>query len=330
MPPIFFDVVALLPFAVAIQTAQATEPFAPIGAKPVSATAASTASNLAGSAGNTGASSSPPYVAPFQLRNVMSRTGVRLDTTAAPYDAGGADALTTVLLLGAQVRLADAVSLQARWGVDDNRVGTGQRNRAGILNPSLGALFAVPVGPNFRFAVSAALSLPLATGGGENPDPDALFLQRQGALARSAMDNASFAVNDLGVPTGMSLAYIRSGFTAQADFTIIASGRVKGPKSLTDSTKLNSTYGLMLGYFVVPELSLGIELRYQYYLTITEAILRDPSARDNLTLGTGARLHIDLSATTRMRPGLCYAIGLHGPVREAAMHMVQFDIPISF
>jgi hypothetical protein len=272
-----------------------------------------------------------PYASPFQLRNVMPRTGVRVDATLAPYTYRGADALETVVFLSGQVRVADKFSLQARWGVDDNRVTGGQNNRTGILNPSVGALFGTPIGSVFRFAVSTAISLPLATGGGRNPDPDAVLLQRQGALARSSMDNASFAVNDLGFPTGVSLAYIQHGFTAQVDFTIIASGRVKGETSVTDSTKMNSTYGLFFGYFVLPELlSLGLELRYQYYLTPTEAVLRDPNARANLTLATGARLNFELSGSTRIRPGLCFGTGLLGPVYAESVRMVQLDIPVSF
>jgi hypothetical protein len=250
-----------------------------------------------------------------------------VDTLVAPYRYAGEGALETVVLLSGQIRVRQHFFLQARWGFDDNRVGTGVRNRTGFINPSLGLILAFPVGPLFRFAAATAIGLPLATGGGDNTDPDSLLLQRQGALARSAMDNNAFAPNDLGVPTGLSLAFVHRGLTAQVDGTIIASGRVKGAG---DAAKVNSTFGFFLGYFVIPEISLGAELRYQYYLLPPSLVDQDPSARDNLTVGAGGRLDIELSDAARMRPGICLSTGVAGYVEQQSFRMVQFDVPLSF
>jgi hypothetical protein len=52
--------------------------------------------------------------------------------------------------------------------------------------------------------------------------------------------------------------------------------------------------------------------------------------RDNLTAGVGGRLEIELSDTTRLRPGLCVSTGLIGYVEQQSFRMVQFDVPISF
>ena len=267
---------------------------------------------------------------PFQLRSVSPRNGIRMDTIVAPYRYADMSALETVVFLSVQVRLQQHFFLQARWGFDDNRVGTGDRNRTGFVNPSLGATLAFPVGPVIRFAASTAVGLPIATGGGNGSDADGVFLQRQGALARSAMDNNSFAANDLGFPTGLSLALVHRGFTAQVDGTVIPSGRVKGTGSDGDGAKVNSTFGLFVGYFVIPEISLGAELRYQYYLLPPSLVDRDPSARDNLTVGAGGRLEIELSDSARVRPGVCLSTGVLGYVEQQSFRMVQFDLPVSF
>jgi hypothetical protein len=269
-------------------------------------------------------------VLPFQLRSVSPRSGARIDTIVAPYRYADMSALETVVFLSGQLRLQQHFFLTARWGFDDNRVGNGDRNRTGIVNPAIGVTLAFPIGPAFRFAAATAISLPLATGGGSGSDVDGIFLQRQGALARSAMDNAAFAFNDLGFPTGLSLAFVQRGFTAQLDGTIIASGRVKGPGTEGDAAKVNSTLGVFLGYFVIPEVSLGVELRYQYYLLPTALVDQDPSARDNLTVGAGGRIEIEVSDSTRLRPGICLSTGLSGYVEQQSFHMIQFDVPISF
>jgi hypothetical protein len=269
-----------------------------------------------------------PYVMPFQMRSASPRTGLRVDTLVAPYRYGADSALETVVFMSGQVRVQQHFFVQARWGFDDNRIGRGERNRTGFVNPSLGLIVAFPVGSLFRFAASTAIGFPLATGGGNEPDADGLLLQRQAALARSAMDNNAFAANDLGVPTGLSLAFVKRGLTAQVDGTIIASGRVKGTGG--DGAKVNSTFGFFLGYLLVPEISIGAELRYQYYLLPPSLVDLDPSARDNLTAGGGGRIELELSDSVRMRPGICVSTGLAGYVEQQSFRMLQFDVPISF
>ena len=255
---------------------------------------------------------------------------MRIATVVAPYRYADRGALETVVFLSGQIRLHRLFFLQARGGFDNNRTGNGERNRSGFVNPSLGFALALPLGAAFRFAASTSMGLPLATGGGDGTDADGVFLQRQGALARSAMDNNSFAANDLGFPTGLSLAFVRHGITAQIDGTIIPSGRVRGTGSENDAAKVNSTFGFFLGYLVIPEISFGFELRYQYYLLPPSIVLQDPSARDNLTAGIGGRIEIELSDSTRVRPGICVSTGLTGYVEQQSFRMVEIDLPISF
>jgi hypothetical protein len=270
------------------------------------------------------------YTSPFQLRSVIPGNGVKVDSTVAPYRLDGVDGWVTVVLLSGQVRLVESLALQARWGFDDNNVSRGGGSRFGILNPTLGVLFGVPIGQNFRFAASTVVGYPVATGGGNTPDPHDVVLQRQGMLARSAFDNTSFALNDVGFPTGLSLAYTFCGLTAQVDASVIPTVRVKGARAQRDPSKVNSTYGFFLAYRLVPAVSVGAEVRYQRYLSTPSAVRQDPSARDNLTVGGGFRLDLPLSDSNRVRPGLCYSRGLRGPVEQQSYQMVQLDLPVSF
>ena len=272
----------------------------------------------------------PRYSLPFQLRSAAPKTGVRLDTIVAPYEFEGSHALEAVVLASTQIRLLEHLFVTARWGFDDNRIGNGARNRTGITNPSFGVSVPVALGPMFRFAASTSIAIPISTGGGENPDPDAVLLQRQAALARAAMENGTFLLNEVAVPTGLSLAFITGGFTAQIDWTVISSGRVKGPANGHDGARINTTMGAFLGYYVIPELSLGTEFRYQYFIIAPAAVSNGMQSRENMSAGLGARLDLELSDTMRARPGICYSVGLAGQLAEQSFKMVQFDIPIVF
>jgi hypothetical protein len=273
-------------------------------------------------------SSPAPYTSPFQLRGVIPGNGVRVDSTVAPYRLDGNDGWMTVVFVSGQVRLLESLALGARWGFDDNNLAG--HGRTGILNPTLGMLWGVPLGRDFRVAASVNAGIPVATGGGDTPHRDDLLLQREGILARSAFDNTSFAINDVGIPLGLSLAYVARGLTAQADATVIFSFRVKGARAQRDASRVNSTYGLFLAYQVAEVISFGAELRYQRYLSTPTAVAENPSARDNLTAGGGLRLNLELSDTVRARPGLCYSRGLRGPVEQQSFQMVQLDLPLSF
>jgi hypothetical protein len=271
----------------------------------------------------------PPYVPPFQLRGVVPKSGVRLDTILGLYSTPTGNAQVTVMLASAQWRVAEPLALQVRWGIDTNQTGN-DNSRMGIVNPTLGALLGVPIGRDFRFAMSIAVGAPLATGGGDAPDPNHVALQREAALARSAMDNVSFAVNDIGFPSGLSFAFIRGGVTAQLDATVIPSIRVTGASAQPDDSKVNSTFGFFLGYLFVREVSIGGELRYQRFLTTPVAVERDPSARDNLTMAIGPRFHFEMADAIWVRPGVSYGRGLRGPSEQQSFQMVQLDVPFSF
>jgi hypothetical protein len=271
----------------------------------------------------------PPYTSPFQLRSIIPKSGVRVDSILGLYQTPTSNAQLTVVLVSAQLKLAEPFALQARWGIDSNQTGN-DNTRTGILNPTIGGLLGVPIGRDFRFAMSITIGAPLATGGGNAPDPNEVAMQKQAILARSAMDNTSFAINDVGFPSGLSLAFVKKGVTAQVDATVIPSVRVKGAAAQSDDSKVNSTYGLFLGYLFAREVSIGAELRYQRYLTTPAAVAKDPSSRDNLTAAIGPRFHFEIANGTWVRPGLSYGRGLRGPTQQQSFQMVQLDVPFSF
>src|SRR4029079_14268332 len=68
---------------------------------------------------------------------------------------------------------------------------------AAITNPVVGATYALALPPSFRLAFFLGLTIPIGMGGGDSADPATLAAVKAGAPARSAMDNAMFAVNDM-------------------------------------------------------------------------------------------------------------------------------------
>lgn len=102
------------------------------------------------------------------------------------------------------------------------------------------------------------------------------------------------------------------------------------PPPNPDSHKLILTSGLHGGYFLLPELSLGVDLRYQRWLSTPVAVTKDGNARETVTLAIGPRGHFELGKGTWFRPGLAYARGLDQPMSGQSYNIVQLDLPISF
>jgi hypothetical protein len=89
---------------------------------------------------------------------------------------------------------------------------------------------------------------------------------------------------------------------------------------------------LHLGYFFIPALSAGAELRYQRWLSTPLAIKADTTGklRDTLTMAVGLRAHFKLSDTVSLHPGIAYARGLDDPLAAAQYNIVQLDVPVQF
>jgi hypothetical protein len=262
---------------------------------------------------------------------------IRLDTTVAPFTdpKTGDGQVETISFLSASARLSPSFGLTTRAGIVRNdhaaSAGGGRESTTGFTNVSVGGLYAKKLGQYFRFASNVGVSIPVAMGGGDNPSAAASSMMKAATYARGSMDNGFFNGNDLGFPFGADLAYTRRGFTAQVEVSVIPNVRVRGEQKQADSSKVNSTSGLAVGYFVVPRrLSLGVEAHYQRFLSTPDAVAKDESLRANLTASGGVRTYFNITETVKFRPGLAYCAGVVGPSADRGYRMVQADMAVQF
>jgi hypothetical protein len=282
-----------------------------------------------------------PYSLPFQLRPAQAVSVVRTDTSFGFYDdpvseAAGTTVASTLL---ASYKVTDNISPLVRVGMVSNDP-SNTDNAAGFLNPVLGVTYGIPLSPEFRMALFFGTALPLGSGGGDTPDPANVASNAAGIRARSAMDNAMFAVNDLVLFPGVGVAWVANGFTVQVEATVLQLIRVRGENAVTpagaplnpDSSRTNLTAGIHAGYFFFPELSGALELRHQRWLSTPTAVENDPTGtvRDTTTIALGPRLHFKVGEKTWIRPALAFAFGLDDPLQRWEERSVQLDIPIIF
>lgn len=280
----------------------------------------------------------PPYSLPWQLRPAAVANVVRSDTAIAMYepevaDSGGTTIASTLL---ASYKVTPDIAPMLRLGIVSNSPpevgGVTPDSGFGFLNPILGGTWAFALSPNMKLALFLGLSVPIGSGGGNDPDPEnRAAMLKYGIPARSAMDNAMFAMNYFTVFPGVDFAFVHSGFTAQAEVTFLQLLRVRGDDQDTDSSRTNLTMGLHLGYFIIPMLSVGADLRYQRWLA-SKTFLDDDNDKndDTASFAIGPRFHFKLSDTMWIRPGLAYARGIDNPMRENGYNILQVDVPVSF
>jgi hypothetical protein len=195
----------------------------------------------------------------------------------------------------------------------------------------VGLTYGQKLATNFRFAAMAASGLPIGMGGDKKRAMDEVASATfRGVAARSAMDNAMFAVNYFSLIAGADLAYVANRLTVQAEVTLLQLLRVHNPAIDGDTKRTNFTTGLHLGYFLLPGLSLGGELRYQRWLSTPAAVTATPAARDTVTFAVGPRFHFKVSNTTWLRPGISYSRATDAPLSDASYNIVQIDVPMSF
>jgi hypothetical protein len=167
-------------------------------------------------------------------------------------------------------------------------------------------------------------------GGGDSPDrSEAAALNPAGIYARSAMDNAMFAVNYLTVFPGVGFAYVANGLTLQVEATVLQLTKTRGPDTLQDSNT-NFTTGFHAGYFIIPQLSFGAEIRHQRWFSTPTPVKTNDNLRDTTTVAFGPRVHVKLGETTWFRPGVALALPLDKPMTDAEYKIVQLDLPIAF
>ena len=149
-------------------------------------------------------------------------------------------------------------------------------------------------------------AVPLGMGGGNMPDPGATRRTGAGIRARSAMDNAMFAVNYFTPLLGGGVAYVDHKLTVQLEATVLQLFRVRGADataSSTDSARTNSTAGIHVGYFVIPQLSFGAELVTSAGSAPTDASSTWPrsdipdASKDTMSVAIGPRGQLRRSGT---------------------------------
>jgi hypothetical protein len=202
-----------------------------------------------------------------------------------------------------------------------------------IVNPLLGATYALSLGSGFRASAFLGVTIPVGMGGGNTPDAGPLDARKVGPNVRAAMDNALFAVDDISFIPGLDLAYVAHGFTAQVEATLFQLERVRGAANQPEAHKTNFTSGLHAGYFIVPWLSLGAELRYQYWIDGPIAVENHTAGTsvDMLSFAAGPRLHFKVAPNIWIRPGVAYSRGFDHPLTSPGNYnIVQLDVPVVF
>jgi hypothetical protein len=296
----------------------------------------------------------PPYSLPWQLRPVVAATVFRSDTAVAFYKNPTTEksGFTVASMLLGSYKVTENFAPMVRLGLVGNSPPEGSntggmtpkpiKGKTNFLNPVLGATYALKPAKPLRLAFFLGVTIPVGGGGGDTPDPSAAAANAAGIRARSAMDNAMFSPNDFTIFPGVGFAYVAGGFTAQVEGTLLQLMRVKGKDNpATDASKTNLTMGLHLGYFVLPMLSFGGEIRHQRFLSTPKAVEADDNPantpalepqglRDTTTFAIGPRGHFKFTNSIWFRPGVAFAMGLDNPLKDAKYKIVQLDLPFSF
>jgi hypothetical protein len=338
----FITVAALARSAYAEEPAPPPPPPAAIPAAPEAAApapAATAVANASVAPAAAPATPPPPYSLPWQLRPVAAVNVVRSDTAVAFYDNGmGATGSTVATMLLASYKVTPSLAPMVRLGLSQNDAPAAGVDGTSFINPIVGATYGAKVGA-MRWAAFLGATVPIGQGAGNMPDAGAATANLAGIRARSAMDNAMFAVNYFTAIAGGGVAYVDHKLTVQLEATLLQLFRVRGDmaSSATDSAKTNSTAGLHAGYFIIPMLSVGGEFRYQRWLshptqlnTMGAKVDIPGIAMDTMTVAVGPRLHFQVSKGLFLRPGLAYARGLDKPLTDASYNMVQVDVPFYF
>ncbi len=274
----------------------------------------------------------PPYSLPWLLRPATTATVVRLDTTVAFHEdaTSGASGHTLVESLIASRKVSARLAPLFRLSWVRLSLPDGSREPSGraFSNPLAGLSYVRPLAGPWRLSLFGATTVPIGQGGGDAPDPGAAAAIARGIPARSAMDNALFAVNYWTVIGGVGAARVTRVATLQAEATVLQLVRVRGA-STQDGSRTNLTLGLHAGHFLTPRVSLGGELRLQRWMTDAAPVRANPQARETVTAAFGPRFHFKWGKRW-VRPGLSYTQALDHPLDTQHYRMLQIDVPVVF
>jgi hypothetical protein len=262
---------------------------------------------------------------------------IRLDTSIAFYNRSDTEGYTVALMPIFGYKFTPNFMGMVRWGLIGNSPPDANVTGAvSVTNPMLAGIYGLPLPKGFRIAFFLGVTVPIGTGGYGDPktgagDPNVTAATQAGLLARSAMDNVLFAVNDVSVVPGLDLAYVGHRLTVQIELTLLQLMRVKNEGTQPDQFRTNSTLGLHVGYYATSWLSLAAELRYQRWLSTPAAVANDPTGvlRENLSLAAGPRFHVQTQRGW-FHPSVAYAVGLNGVMARDSYHLLLIDLPYTF
>lgn len=264
------------------------------------------------------------YSLPMLMRPAAAPTLVRLDATIAYQDK----VTTTVPVLTAAYTLIPNFSIFGRAAMVQQSFDNGPAPTV-LANPFAFVQYVPSFGP-LKLALFGGTSLPVGGGGGDNPNKTNRATVGAGIYARQGMDNAMFAVNYMTPAVGVGLAYIKSGFTAQADLTVLQLMRVRGAEVDKESSRTNFTAAAHVGYRVVELLTVGVEAHYQRWLSTPDAVKKNENLREQGTIGGNIRFNVPLENGLLMRPSIGYFVGIDKPMTDTNYKIVQLDLPVIF
>jgi|HubBroStandDraft_2_1064218.scaffolds.fasta_scaffold21222_2 hypothetical protein len=303
------------------------------------------------------AAADDPYSLPWQLRLAGALTVVRVDSMFSGYTnaagASGGFAVAPTLTASYKIPgtgipgLTDGFSGLApfvRFAAVNDSPPSPATGGFAIVNPLVGATYGISLPASLRASAFLCATIPVGMGNGDTPSAGVTDARSAGQNSRSQLDDALFAVDDFALLPGVDLAWVSGGITLQVEAAVAQLWRVNGsginPATKKapdpDPNKTNFSSGVHLGYFIIPLLSVGAELRYQRWLTPPMAVTNDKTGTlpiDNATFAIGPRLHLPLGPVT-MHPGIAWSQGIdaaaNAPLNFNHYHTVQLDIPLVF
>lgn len=276
-----------------------------------------------------------PPTGSFMLRPIGTVTAVRLDSLVAGYNgqpgppgvAHSAGWVTGSILNGSY-KFSPSWGVTARIGFFDNQPTTSPSGSL-VTSPMIIGTYALAF-DDIRVAFGLSASIPIGSGGGNNPDPGVAFANKQANFARSAYDGPLFNPNNMYITPSVDVGYVDHQFTVHYDLAFPVADRVRGEQQTPDASGVVLLSGLHLGYFVLPMFSLGLETRYQRFLTTFTPCTKSDTLCDNLSIAEGARLHFRVGEHNWFRPGVSFTEGVKGALKDQGFSIVQLDLPLSF
>jgi hypothetical protein len=245
---------------------------------------------------------------PWQLRPMSTDNLARMESAAAAFkDANGNLDLAVATTLSGRYQLANGWAPMVRLGLIGNNAPGAALDGSSFANPVLGATYGRRI-DRYRLAFTGAATLPVGTGNA-----------RTAIAARTVRpaDRVMYEVDSMAAIAGVDAAYVRGGFTAQAEATLMQLVRVRGGGG--DRLRTRAAVAMHLGYAIGSHVAVGGDLHYQ----------------DTVTASIGFRLQFRVADRTWIRPGLSVlrgldSRGLDAPLLTARTTAIQLDLPVTF